>query len=98
MDSSRKELRQEIEELEESLNDMYNFKVEACELVDPVEKTRKSVLIDSAINRQDDVLRMLRLKHKLETAFRAKANKYENYKKSNKYFLTGIRNIRNRRL
>ena len=42
---SKKELKQEIEELEESLNDMHNLKVKACALVDISEKTRKSSLI-----------------------------------------------------
>jgi uncharacterized protein YgfB (UPF0149 family) len=34
MGRSRKELKQEIEELEESLNDMHNMKVKACSLDD----------------------------------------------------------------
>ena len=84
---SRTELKQEIVELEESLNDMHNLKVKACALVDPVEKRRKSVLIDAAINRLDGDLRILRLKQSSETAFRARANWYEHGEKSNKYFL-----------
>ena len=84
---NRKELKQEIGELEESLNDMHKLKVKACSLEDRIEKTRKSELIDAAINRLDEDLRVLRLKQSAETAFRAKANGYEQGEKSNKYFL-----------
>jgi hypothetical protein len=87
VDRSRKELKQEIKKLEESLNDMHNLKVEACGLVDIDEKTRKSVLVDAAIKRLDGDLRILRLKQSSETAFRARANWYEHGEKSNKYFL-----------
>jgi hypothetical protein len=48
--SSRKELKQEIEELEESLNDMHRLKVKACSLGNEEEKTRKPILIDNALN------------------------------------------------
>jgi hypothetical protein len=36
---SRKELKQEIGELEERLNDMHNLKIKACALVDPIGET-----------------------------------------------------------
>jgi hypothetical protein len=55
-------MKQEIEELEESLNDMQNLKIKACSLNDEVEKSRKAILIDAAINRLDSDLRILRLK------------------------------------
>jgi hypothetical protein len=84
---SRKELKQEISELEESLNDMHNLKMKVCALIDTSEKTRKSSLIDAAIGRLDGDLRVLRLKQSVETAFRSRANWYEHGEKSNKYFL-----------
>jgi aminoglycoside phosphotransferase len=46
-------MKQEIEELEESLNGMHDLKVKACSLNDEVEKTIKAILIDSAIHRID---------------------------------------------
>jgi hypothetical protein len=49
----RKELKQEIKELDESLNDMHNLKVKACTLDDEVDKSSKANLIDDAINRTD---------------------------------------------
>jgi hypothetical protein len=84
---SRKELKQEIKELEECLKKMHNFKVKTCSLDDEGEKTRKSLLINAAKNRIDGDLRLLRLKQSSETAFRARANWYEYSEKSNKYFL-----------
>ena len=84
---SRKELKQEISELEVSLNDMHTLKVKACALMDIPEKIRKSSLIDKAISRLDGDLRILRLKQSSETAFRSRANWYEHGEKSNKYFL-----------
>ena len=44
---SRNKLKQEIEELKESQKDMHNLNVKASGLVDPIEKSRKSVLIDA---------------------------------------------------
>ena len=38
MGHNRKEIRQEISELEESLNDMHNLKVKTCALADISEK------------------------------------------------------------
>ena len=35
------------------MNDLHNLKVKACYRNDEVEKTRKSALMDSAINRID---------------------------------------------
>ena len=56
---------------------MHKLKVNACSLEDQIEKTRKSELIDAAISRLDGDLRVLRLKQSAETAFRTKANWYE---------------------
>jgi hypothetical protein len=84
---NRKELKREIEELEESLNDMYILKFKACSLYDATEKTKMSLLIDAVKNRLGIDLRILRLKESLETAIRARANWYEHGEKSNKYLL-----------
>jgi hypothetical protein len=46
---------------------MYKLKEMACELVDPVQKTRKYVSINAAINRLPGDLRPLRLKQSSET-------------------------------
>jgi hypothetical protein len=71
------ELKQEIVELEERLNDKRNLKAKSCALVNPVEKRRKSVFINATINRLDCDLRIPRLKQSSETAFRARANWYD---------------------
>jgi hypothetical protein len=84
---SRKELKQEREEVDESLYDMHNLKVIACSLDDEVEKTRKSILIDATINRLKGDLGILRLKQSSKTAFRFRTNWYEHSEQSNKYFL-----------
>jgi aminoglycoside phosphotransferase len=58
---SRNELKQEIVEMDDSLNDMHNLKVKACSLDDDVEKTGKSLLINTATNRLDEDLQILSL-------------------------------------
>jgi hypothetical protein len=63
------------------------LKIKAFALIDPVEKTSKSVLIDATINRLDGDLRIVRLKQSSETAFTARADWYEHGEKSYKYFL-----------
>jgi hypothetical protein len=78
-------LKQEIGELEESLNNMHKMHV-LYVLDDTVEKTRKFMLIDAAINRLDGDLRILKQNLSSETAFRAKANQYEHGEKSNMFF------------
>jgi PBP1b-binding outer membrane lipoprotein LpoB len=45
---------------------MHDLKVKACSLNDEVEKTRKVIIIDSAKNRINGDLRMLRLKQNLK--------------------------------
>ena len=60
--------------MEESVNDMHNLKVTAYSLDEPEETTRKSMLIDAAINRIDGDLKILRLKQSSEAAIRAKVN------------------------
>jgi hypothetical protein len=72
---SRKELKQEIKEMKEILNYMYNLKVKAHSLVNP------------AIIRIDGDLNILRLKQSSETAYIARVNWYELGEKSNKFFL-----------
>jgi hypothetical protein len=57
------------------------------ELKIEIKKTRKSMVIDAAINILDGDLRGLSMKQNLETAFRARANWCEQGEKSNKYFL-----------
>jgi hypothetical protein len=70
---SRKGSKEEIYELVECLNVLHNLKVKACSLDDEIKKTKKSTL-DTAINRLDEDLRILRLKKSSETSFRARAN------------------------
>jgi hypothetical protein len=65
---SKKELKQELVELEVNLNNMRDLKIKACSIT----KNRKSVQIDAAVNRLNGDLRTLRLKQSTETAFRAK--------------------------
>jgi hypothetical protein len=48
---SKKELKQEIGVLKESLNYMHKLKEKACALFDQIEKTRNTVLIDTATNK-----------------------------------------------
>jgi hypothetical protein len=80
-------LKQEIVEVEESLNDMHNLKIKACSLDDEVERIRKSRMTDAATNRIDGDLRFVKLKQTSETAFKARANWYECGDKSNKNFV-----------
>ena len=84
---NRKELRNEIAELENDLNEMHELKVKACELEKSCKMTRKINLIESAINHIDNDLRTLRAKQSAETSFRTRARWYEHGEKSNKYFL-----------
>ena len=58
MGHSIKELKQEIEELEESLNDMHNLTVKGFSLYEVEETTIKSMLTDAAINILDRDLRI----------------------------------------
>ena len=84
---SRRDLKESIIELESELNDMKLLKEKVCSLRDEVTRTRRSDLIDRAVERLQNDLGILREKQSAETAFRSKANWYEFGEKSNKYFM-----------
>jgi exonuclease III len=84
---NRKELNNEIKDLEKVLNEMCELKSKACSLDNEEEKLLKIELIDGAINRTNSDLKLLREKRSAETNFRAKAKWSDLGEKSNKYFL-----------
>ena len=79
-------LREEIAELESTLNEMHELKKQACALVSNVEENvNKLALIEKAINRLNQDLSLLRDKQSSEIKFKARAKWYDQGEKSNKY-------------
>jgi hypothetical protein len=85
--NNRNEIKNEISELELILNEMHALKNKLCNIENPVNKQIKIQLIDEAISRTNDDLRILREKQSSDTNFRARAKWFEFGEKSNKYFL-----------
>ena len=86
--STKKEISQEILELEKDLNDMHELKTQACGIsgINVMNERREKInLITSAINRIESDLNLLRDKKSVETAFRSRANWFEYGEKSNEY-------------
>ena len=85
----RNELRDELKEREESLNQMQDLKIKLLEKQknDQLDFTRKHDSIEKAIKYLKDEMTNLRTKLSDTLAFAAKAKWYESGEKSNKYFL-----------
>ena len=83
----RSELRKDIEELEDSVNEMHGLNVSACASPESQARDRKVGLINDAITRLVNDLTLLREKQSAKRAFRAKAKWFEQGEKSNKYFM-----------
>ena len=80
---NRKILNNEILDLESTLNEMCELRTKASSIIGINE--RKLDLIEGAIGRTDNDLRILREKQSSETNFRARAKWFEYGEKSNKY-------------
>ena len=84
---NKKELKNEITDIEDSINEMHNLKISSLNTIDCPERSHKIDLINNAISRLEKDLSILREKQSAENTFRANANWYEQGEKSKKYFL-----------